>query len=68
MPSPNNGYSTLADVVAIASDDIWASVSTHAGRHTQALFEHWDGNNWSIVPPADRNPYKSYLRPRCHFV
>jgi hypothetical protein len=47
----------LVNVSAIATDDIWAVgvryVTQTNDEPTQALFEHWDGRHWSIVPGAD---------------
>lgn len=46
----------LADVVAIAPDDVWAVGSASTIVSGEALILHWDGTSWKIVPnPAD-NP------------
>src|SRR6185436_16425205 len=36
----------LDDVVAIASDDVWAVGEL---GHSTSLAEHWDGTSWSVV-------------------
>ena len=59
VPSPNVGTdnNTLASVVAVAADDVWA-----AGYYlndfgiAQTLIEHWDGSAWSVVDSADVGP------------
>jgi hypothetical protein len=55
VPLPDNGGGELDDVLALASDDVWASGSwrptgTHQGL---PLLVHWDGATWSPaeVPP-----------------
>jgi hypothetical protein len=59
VPSPNPplpyGYDSavLRDVVALAPDDVWAvgdvwQEETTPGMST--LVQHWDGNEWTIVP------------------
>src|SRR5439155_4669060 len=57
IPSPNvitaNTHG-LAKVAAISSTDVWA-VGYYAGRDItdQALTEHWDGTQWSMVPSSN---------------
>jgi len=54
VPSPNlhadvNG-TELADVVALAPDNVWAVGSTSSIKQGQlALIEHWNGKAWSVV-------------------
>jgi hypothetical protein len=46
---------TLSDVSAVSSTDVWAVGTYFAaskGRY-QPLAEHWDGTSWSIVPTPD---------------
>lgn len=53
VPSPNGSRpnSTLADVVAMASNNVWAvGATSNIGGARQPLSEHWDGTQWSIVP------------------
>lgn len=63
IPSKNlvrQGMNTLASITAVAADDIWAvgtaetmQTSSQPGQphlRTQELIEHWDGQNWQIVP------------------
>jgi hypothetical protein len=54
VPSPNSeaGNNALDGVAAVAANDVWA-VGTSGGvggPDWQALIEHWNGTNWSIVP------------------
>ncbi|MDQ3929970.1 MAG: S-layer homology domain-containing protein, partial [Chloroflexota bacterium] len=59
VPSPNNGSddNSLASVVAIAADDVWA-----AGYYindfgiSQTLVQHWDGETWSLVDSPNAGP------------
>jgi hypothetical protein len=40
----------LRDVVAVASNDVWAVGSSDAkALENQALIEHWDGRQWKLV-------------------
>jgi hypothetical protein len=39
----------LEDVIAFASDDVWAVGSQPSG----VLIEHWDGSRWSVVDAPD---------------
>jgi hypothetical protein len=54
LPSPNDGSGDqqLRDVVALAKNDVWAvGVATRcASCPTRTLVEHWDGNQWTLVP------------------
>ncbi|MDQ3705376.1 MAG: hypothetical protein M3437_09185 [Chloroflexota bacterium] len=43
------GGSVLADVAALAPDDIWAVGSSHSGLIVETLVEHWDGKEWRLV-------------------
>jgi hypothetical protein len=64
VPSPNaglesRGNGTLAGVFALASDDVWA-VGSHFPREKlptlQPLIEHWDGEEWEVVPGPSESP------------
>ena len=51
-PSPSgHHYTVLSDVTALSSDDVWAvgAITQHDGQWYRGLFEHWDGQSWSIV-------------------
>ena len=43
------GGSALADVAALAPDDVWAVGSSHSELGVETLVEHWDGREWRIV-------------------
>ena len=57
-------YNSLASISAVSASDIWAvgtSIYTYytgegdANNTYYTLFEHWDGNAWSIIPGAATN-------------
>src|SRR5207244_691981 len=56
VPSPNANSRTnyLNRVSAVASNDVWAVgyyiAVVGGGGYDRTLAEHWDGNQWSIVP------------------
>lgn len=41
--------SSLADVAAVAADDVWAVGTEICGGSSTALVEHWNGSRWSRV-------------------
>ncbi|MHC5113167.1 MAG: hypothetical protein ACYTGP_01905 [Planctomycetota bacterium] len=49
VPGPPGALGTVHQIVAIASDDVWAvdSSVTYPGF---GKFYHWDGTAWSVVP------------------
>jgi hypothetical protein len=51
IPAPGSGSVKLCDVVAVASDDVWAAgyrTSSGGGARTRQSFAaHWDGSAWS---------------------
>lgn len=51
VPLPGDGSGVLRDVLAVASDDVWAcGYWRPAGdRHRCPLLAHWDGVAWSSV-------------------
>lgn len=60
-PTPNrNVDSVLSAVVAVRPDDVWAAGESQWRKHVIgegtrlkepiALFEHWDGRRWQIMP------------------
>jgi hypothetical protein len=61
-PTPSRSIeSVLSDVVAVRPDDVWAVGESQwlktSGRSTTlkepvALFEHWDGRSWQVMPGA----------------
>ncbi|MBV9258940.1 MAG: hypothetical protein JO215_13080 [Ktedonobacteraceae bacterium] len=50
--APQNEFNSLIGVSAVTNNDIWAvGFSMNTTKLTdQPLIEHWDGNNWLIVP------------------
>jgi hypothetical protein len=54
VPMPGNGTGRLDEVLALASDDVWASgYWTSAGRDRFPLLVHWDGTAWSVATVPD---------------
>jgi hypothetical protein len=55
-PVPNRAggsNSHLQSVVAVRPDDVWAFGSSWTQAQTAvALFEHWDGRSWTVMPGA----------------
>lgn len=53
VPSPNGGTknNSLGDLAIVSPNDIWA-VGTAGDDNDilRTLIEHWDGQNWSMVP------------------
>lgn len=61
-PGAGPGDNYIAGVSALSASDIWAVGYYYAGSGygTQALIEHWNGTQWSIVPPATGRSAKLY--------
>jgi WD40 repeat protein len=67
---PGPGLATLHAVVAVAPNDAWA-VGTYSSSNelgsaevqarSQTLIEHWDGNQWSIVPSPSPGTLRNTL-------
>jgi len=71
VPSPNAQcqyyscqYNSLASISPVSATDIWAVGTSTYTYYTgedypntvyYTLFEHWDGNAWSIIPGANTN-------------
>jgi hypothetical protein len=51
-PGLFRGPVELTGMSAAAPDDIWAAGTIHSLVSTGALFEHWDGHEWSLVDGA----------------
>jgi len=54
VPTPNMGgkSTSFGGIVAVASDDVWASGSyAVSDARSTALLAHWDGEAWSLIPP-----------------
>lgn len=53
VASPNlgNNWNSFNAVVAIASNDVWATgtYSNHSNSPFDTLIQHWDGTQWSVV-------------------
>jgi hypothetical protein len=64
IPSPNaplrgpyEPSNELYDVDAFSANDVWAVGRTYDFSVGQALIEHWNGSNWSIVRSPDLGPF-----------
>lgn len=60
IPSPDatetgRGDNSLSDVAAASPDDVWAVGSAYPLSNTpnRGIIEHWNGEEWSLVPPPD---------------
>ena len=59
VSSPNNNiYDHLYAVAAVSANNVWAVgyYGTPTSQETQALIEHWDGTQWSVVPGPNPTP------------
>ena len=63
VPEPGTSWNTVSDIVALSSTDVWiaGSYGDSGSYTTQALFEHWDGVKWTVVPGANAGWYSSNL-------
>jgi hypothetical protein len=62
VPSPNPPtvqQARLYGVAALSTDDVWAVGHQVTCCTNNVLIEHWDGNQWSIVPEPDPGTDKS---------
>lgn len=48
-PSPASSVA-LSSTTAISSNDIWAVGTIWYGNQINPLIEHWNGNQWSVIP------------------
>jgi hypothetical protein len=66
VPSPNRQnhiLSELHSVSAASANDVWAVGASHdGGAPTQTLIQHWDGQQWSIVPSPSPDSQLNELR------
>jgi len=53
-PYPADNF--LADVVALAPDNVWATGAATTIVAGEALILHWNGSSWKIVPNPGANP------------
>lgn len=62
--NPNGSdHVILRDVAALAPDDAWAAgeytVVVQGSTQARTLVEHWDGNDWKVVPSPNPSPCPS---------
>jgi len=48
VPGPGT-YPEIADIKALAENDVWAVGSYAPGSESAPLVEHWNGTDWSVV-------------------
>jgi hypothetical protein len=64
VSSPNVGAqeNVLNAIAVVSPNDVWAVGDSYDGNtHHHTLIEHWDGNEWSIVPSPDSSTGDNYL-------
>ena len=64
VPSANPGTTDnhLYGVKAVGPEDVWAmGQQVGASGPDQALIEHWDGRQWSVVPSAGHGTASAML-------
>ena len=61
MPTPT-GANSFYGISAIGPDDVWAVGSHYDGTNDRPLAEHFDGQQWVIVPTFIPGPGGAYLR------
>ncbi len=47
---PSAGGDVLYGVSGRAADDVWAAGYTNVATGTAGLIQHWDGNQWHLLP------------------
>jgi hypothetical protein len=62
-PNTGSGNNYLLSSAAVGADDIWAvGIYYDSTDRRQTLTEHWDGNNWSIVPSPNMGTSNNVLQ------
>lgn len=63
VPSPNGGaYNLLYGLTVLSPNDIWAvGTSSNPNESARTLVEHWDGQNWSVIPSPNAEMGSSFL-------
>jgi hypothetical protein len=64
IPSPNPSQSSsLFGVTAVATNNVWAVGQNYSDANgiPGTLIEHWDGNQWSVVPSPNPSGSTAYL-------
>ena len=59
QPKCYSRFNSLIAVTAVSSNDVWAVGSADTSNRG-ALIEHWDAQQWSIVPGPPHTPGGSY--------
>jgi hypothetical protein len=61
-PNPGSSVQVLVSVAAVSEHDVWAVGITYETFGSHVLIEHWDGQQWSIVPGENPGRGTNILR------
>ena len=53
VPSPNPAGESVSDLLAVdavSTDDVWAVGNSGVAETSHTIIEHWDGDQWSLMP------------------
>jgi hypothetical protein len=57
-PNPSGSiYNFVWGIEAVSATDIWVMGRAYDGSSYPSLFEHWDGNAWSVTPSPSEQFY-----------
>ena len=48
-------------MTAVATDDVWAVGNSYFGGLQRSVVEHWDGENWTVVPSPNDGPFLNWF-------
>ena len=55
VPSPNPAGEQVSDLLAVdavSTDDVWAVGNSGVAETSHTIIEHWDGQQWSLMPDS----------------
>jgi superoxide dismutase len=63
VAEPGSSSSNLTGAEVVSANDVWAVGSFYetATNHNQALIEHWNGTQWSVVPSPSFGSAHNFL-------
>ena len=61
MEVPSFGPGRIRSISVLAADDIWAVGTESAGDGPEPLILHYDGANWTVIPPMPNAPDWAWL-------
>jgi hypothetical protein len=57
-PNPSGSiYNFVWGITPVSANDIWVMGRSYNGNSYPSLFEHWDGNAWSVTPSPSEQFY-----------